>query len=114
MGRVLVCGSRDWQDIHAIRMRLVTLPPSSVIVHGGAVGADRIAAFLAEDFGFTVEEYKADWNRYGKPAGIIRNIEMLDTRPDLVVAFHRNNSRGTLHTITEARKRGILVEVHEG
>jgi hypothetical protein len=37
---------------------------------------------------------------------------MLDTKPDLVLAFQRDGSRGTQHTIDEARKRGIPVEVH--
>jgi hypothetical protein len=36
---------------------------------------------------------------------------MLDTGPDLVLAFQRNGSRGTQHTIDEARARGIPVEV---
>jgi hypothetical protein len=108
--RVLVCGSRDWEDIHAIRMRLLRLPPTSEIIHGGAPGADRVAAWLAEDFGFAVREYKADWSR-GKRGGPERNIRMLDQRPQLVLAFQRNGSRGTQHTIDEARRRGIPVEI---
>ena len=108
---VLVCGSRNWSDIHAIRMRLVKLPPSSVIIHGKAPGADTIAGWLAEDFGFTVREFPADWEQYGKRAGILRNLAMLDESPDLVLAFWDGESSGTRHTVTEARKRGIPVEV---
>lgn len=110
--RVLVCGSRDWDDIHAIRMRLVTLDPSTEIIHGGAPGADRIAGWLAEDFDFTVREFPANWDNYGKKAGILRNLKMLDEHPDLVIAFQRGASRGTQHTIDSARHRGIPVEVH--
>jgi hypothetical protein len=113
VSRVLVCGSRDWQDIHAIRMRLVKLPPSSEILHGDAPGADTIAKWLAEDFGFTVRAFPADWKTHDKAAGPIRNRLMLDENPDLVIAFHRNGSRGTADTIAEARRRGIEVEVHE-
>lgn len=109
---ILVCGSRDWTDIHAIRMRLVRLPPVSSIIHGAAPGADSIAAMLAEDFGFTVQAFPADRRQHGKRAGILRNLAMLDERPDLVIAFQRNGSRGTAHTISEARRRGIPVEVH--
>jgi hypothetical protein len=36
---------------------------------------------------------------------------MLDDEPDRVLAFQRNGSRGTQHTIDEARRRGIPVEV---
>lgn len=109
--RVLICGSRSWDDIQTIRMRLVTLPPDTVIVHGAAPGADTIAGMLATDFGFTVEAHPADWDRHGKRAGIVRNLAMLDTHPDLVVAFYDGVSRGTGHTISEARRRGIAVEV---
>lgn len=113
--RVLVCGSRDWSDIHTIRMRLLRLPPDATIVHGAAPGADTTAAWLAQDFGFTVEAHPADWKTHGKKAGVLRNIEMLDTEPHLVLAFWDGSSRGTAHTIREARKRGIPVEViHAG
>lgn len=110
--RVLICGSRSWADIHAIRMRLLRLPPTATVMHGGAPGADRTAAWLAEDFGFTVEEHPADWKTHGKRAGIIRNLEMLDQNPDLVIAFWDGESRGTAHTISAAKERGIPVEVH--
>lgn len=109
--RVLVCGSRDWQDIHAIRMRLIKLPPDAEIIHGGAPGADRTAGLLAADLGFTVREFPADWQTHGKRAGILRNLAMLDESPDLVIAFWNGESSGTRHTITEARKRNIEVEV---
>jgi hypothetical protein len=94
-------------------MRLLRLPPSAEIIHGGAPGADRIAGWLAEDFGFTVREFKANWDRGGKRAGILRNIKMLDASPDLVIAFWDGKSRGTKHTIDEAKRRGIPVEVLE-
>jgi hypothetical protein len=58
-----------------------------------------------------VEKFPANWERYGRHAGLERNLEMLDTNPDLVIAFQRNRSRGTQHTIDQARKRGIAVEV---
>ena len=108
--KVLVCGSRSWDNIHTIRMRILSLPDNTEIIHGGASGADRTAACLAEDFGFTVREFKADWDGEGKSAGFKRNLRMLDESPDLVIAFWDGRSRGTRHTITEARKRGIPVE----
>lgn len=109
---VLACGSRGWADIHVIRRRLLALPPDATILHGAAPGADAIAAGLAEDFGFTVRAYPADWETYGKRAGVLRNLRMLDEQPDLVLAFQIGGSRGTQHVINEARERGIAVEVH--
>jgi hypothetical protein len=120
--RVLVCGSRDWSDKAAIWRSLSALPGEHepvVIVHGAASrkvrgveqSADMLAAAVARELGFSVDPFPANWSHYGKAAGFIRNLAMLDTQPDRVFAFQRNGSRGTQHTIDEARKRGIPVDV---
>lgn len=88
------------------------LPLDSVIITGGARGADEIAAQAADYFGLSSVVIHAKWDKHGKRAGYLRNIEMLDMNPRLVIAFQREGSRGTQHTIDEARKRGIETEVH--
>lgn len=108
---VLVCGSRHWLDVSVIRERLRKLPAGTLILHGGARGADQIAGTIARTLGLQVREFRADWARLGKRAGYVRNVEMLDARPDLVLAFQLDGSRGTQHTIDAARERGIAVEV---
>jgi hypothetical protein len=108
---VLVCGSRDWPSFDVIAYALRQLPRGSTVLHGAARGADQMAGTLARGLGFYVWEFPADWRGQGRRAGILRNLAMLDTEPDLVLAFQRNGSRGTQHTIDEARKRGIPVEV---
>lgn len=108
---VLVCGSRDWPFPGIIEEELEKLPKKTIIMHGKARGADKMADEIAKRLGFKVKAYPADWKRYGKAAGIIRNNEMLDEEPDKVLAFQLDESRGTQHTINEARKRGIKVKV---
>jgi hypothetical protein len=117
--KVLVCGSRDWTDPEPIRARLqriIELWPwdldEPTVIHGDARGADTLAAGIALDLGFWVEAFPADWQTHGRRAGYLRNLLMLDQAPDLVLAFQRNGSRGTQHTIDQARKRGIPVEVY--
>jgi hypothetical protein len=112
--KVLVCGSRDWTDEQLIARVLLGLTTERhvEIIHGGARGADRIAAQIASEFEFDVQTFPADWRAHGRWAGLRRNLQMLDENPDLVIAFQRNGSRGTQHTIDEARRRGIAVEVH--
>ena len=109
--RVLVCGSRDWTDETRIFQRLSLLPFGTEIISGAASGADSLAAMVAQTLGFTVREFPADWNRHGRSAGYIRNNEMLNEDPDLVIAFWDGQSRGTAHTIYEAHNRAIPVEV---
>lgn len=112
--KVLVCGSREFADPFranlAITDRVAQLPPCEII-HGGARGADSMAATVALRMGRPVTMFPADWETHGKRAGVIRNLEMLAARPDLVLAFWDGKSRGTAHTITEARKRNVPVEV---
>lgn len=110
--RVLVCGSRVWDMPTWIGSRLAELPKNAEIIHGGARGVDTIAGTYASALGLKVTEYPADWHGQGKAAGIIRNGQMLDTKPDLVIAFWDGQSRGTRHTIEEARRRGIRVNVY--
>lgn len=113
--RVLVCGSRSFVEVKPIATRLQQLPPDAVIFHGGARGADTVVGMIAAELGFTVEPpYRADWQTHGKRAGFVRNLEMLDTDPDLVLAFWDGESRGTRHTIKEAKRRGIPVDVVAG
>lgn len=111
--KVLVCGDRYWSDAFRTELRLKKLPPGTVIIEGEARGADTIARDAALALGFEVRRFPADWKKYGRAAGPIRNREMLDQKPDLVIAFHSDlsKSRGTADTVREAKKRGIPVEV---
>ncbi len=111
--KVLVCGDRNWTDRRIIFKRLFDLPADSIIIEGGANGADLMAREVALDLGLEVVEFPAAWKKHGKSAGPKRNIKMLDTNPHLVIAFHGDlsKSKGTRHTVREARKRGITVEV---
>lgn len=114
--KVLVCGSRDWTNDDQIRFALVLLAAKYgplTVIHGAARGADQIAGSIATAEGHEVREFPADWRGKGKRAGIVRNLAMLDQEPHVVLAFQRNGSRGTQHTIDEARKRGIQTFVYE-
>jgi len=84
------------------------------IVHGAAQGADRIAHQEAQKAGLLVEPHPADWEKHGKAAGPIRNIEMARLGADLCIAFWDGQSTGTAHMMDEARKQGIPVEVVTG
>lgn len=76
------------------------LPPGSTAIHGGTPGLDTMAGEMALDRGLTVEEYAADWQRFGPAAGPRRNVEMVTkSRPDVAFAFPLGVSRGTQHCV---------------
>ena len=112
MKRVLVCGDRNWKDYDAIDRLVKTLPKGSVIIQGMCRGADLMARRAAIKHGYKYEDYPADWSKYGRAAGPIRNKQMLDEgKPDIVYAFHPNisESKGTKDMVNQAKKCGIEV-----
>lgn len=110
---VLVCGSRTWDEPLTMKRRLHQLPFDAEIIHGGARGADMMAATFARSLGIPETCYPAQWREHGKKAGILRNLQMLDRHPDLVLAFWDGVSSGTRHVIEEATRRDIDVEIIE-
>ena len=109
--RVVVTGSRDWTDVGVIRAALAELPSQSIIIHGGARGADTLAGSVALSLDFRVIRVAARWGVYGKAAGSIRNQEMIDMKPGLVLAFPMKGSIGTWDCVNKAKKAGIRVKV---
>lgn len=109
MKRVLVCGGRDYDNLGLVLSVLSErVTPDTVIIEGGASGADFLAKCVGKYLGATVETYPANWSKYGKAAGMIRNKQMLDEgRPDLVVAFP--GGFGTKGMIRLAREAGVDV-----
>lgn len=114
--RVLVCGDRNWTDEGAIRQELAKLPEDAVVIHGACRGADRLAGQIAQELDLSFEEYPANWEKFGKAAGPIRNEQMLLSGLDLVLAFHTDlsQSRGTAHMVRIASYAGIEVRVFDG
>lgn len=115
--RILITGSRDWTDkvavANAIREAWLTFgrPYGTIVVHGGATGADYIADVYAKRLGFITEPHKAEWDKHGKAAGPIRNKEMVDAGADVCLAFIKNNSKGATGCAALAEKAGIPVHI---
>lgn len=84
------------------------LPSDIEIISGMASGVDSVAVDFAACNWMKTHEYLADWEKYGKAAGPIRNKRMLlEGRPDLVVAFP--GGRGTMNMIKLAKEAGVEV-----
>lgn len=119
--RVLVCGGRDffaelWLkkelcDLVWQRGRFAKAPAQiKTLIHGGARGADLMAANFGIGCGLEVIEFKADWNKFGHAAGPIRNKQMIEEgKPDMAVAFP--GGEGTANMISQLIKAGIPVYI---
>lgn len=112
--RVLVTGSRTWEDADEIGYALLDaynhFGPFTLVSGACPQGADRIAEQIVEDWGLSgmeIERHPADWEKYGKRAGFIRNQEMVDSGIDFCLAFIRRGSKGASHTARIAKQAGI-------
>lgn len=115
--KILVTGSRNWQDRRTIENAIVVEGAglSFVLMHGGCpTGADAMTQQIADSWEVPCEIYHADWARHGKAAGPIRNQQMIDAKPDIVLAFLMPGSKGTQDCIRRAEKAGIECKVYEG
>lgn len=117
---VLVCGGRNYSDrtrayAELDRVCFADGNKDVMLIIGGANGADKLAAdwFFARlsmnrDYLMHVQTFPADWKKYGKAAGPIRNQQMIDeAKPELVVAFP--GGRGTEDMVRRARAAAIPV-----
>ena len=107
--KVLICGSRNFNDYEMVYNFVKSLPADTVIIEGGAKGADTFAHDSAVNLNLKIETYKADWDKHGKKAGYVRNREQLTKgKPDIVVAYSDNliESKGTKDMVQIAIKQG--------
>lgn len=107
---IAVTGGRDYQNKSVVFSALDKINAEhkiSLLIHGGARGADTLCRDWAVERNIPVELHNAEWDRLGKRAGIIRNQRMLDRNPDAVVAFP--GGRGTGHMVDSAKQQGFEV-----
>lgn len=109
--KVLICGGREYNHedkMNSVLDELLSKYPHMKIINGGARGADGLATIWARTRDVPCQQYFAEWKKYGKGAGPIRNQEMLDMeKPDLVIAFP--GGHGTADMMRRARAAKVPV-----
>jgi hypothetical protein len=86
-----------------LRRFVISLPSNSVVVSGGAKGADLEGQRVATDAKLLTEIILPDWEKHGRSAGFLRNGTIVE-HSDQVVAFWDGKSKGTLDTMRRARQ----------
>jgi len=109
MSTVLICGGRHFSNRRMLSEYMSAFPhPVTLVITGGASGADALAERWAETHHIPVRRFPADWKAHGKQAGPLRNQKMLDEgRPDFIVAFP--GGIGTADMMRRARKADIEI-----
>lgn len=125
--KVIIAGGRYFTNYPLLRTTLDKLfKGKDIIVVSGACntgkltynrpdgtavcGADGLGEKYAAERGYKVEAYPADWSLHGRSAGYKRN-EVMAGVAQALVAFWDGESRGTMHMIDIAKKKGLRGKV---
>lgn len=111
--QVIIAGGRYFSNYDLLKERCDFFFQNrrpTAIVCGEARGADSLGKQYAKENSIPVMSFPADWDKYGKRAGYIRNEEMADNA-DALIAFWDGQSRGTRNMIEIAKRKGRLVRI---
>ena len=114
---MIICGGRDFDDYELFQNcmdRLLTYYEEIRLVSGHASGADRFAERYAAERGIEIEVFPAEWKKYGRAAGPIRNREMLDYAKEAIpeiAAFWDGKSKGTKDMLKRAQDAGVKIHI---
>lgn len=112
--KVIIAGSRSFADYEKLKSVCDSILPNLYseprisILSGTSSGSDSLGERYAKERGYTLNRYPADWKRYGKAAGPIRNRQMVKDA-DAAIVFWDGQSRGTKNLIEEANRHGLKV-----
>lgn len=115
--KLIVAGGRDFNDYDLLSRVLFAMAEDELadkavsIVSGLAKGADALGFQFAKEYDITLYEFPADWTKYGKRAGFLRNEEM-GQFSDGLLAFWDGKSRGTKHMIEYMRSLDKPIQIY--
>jgi len=111
--KTIIAGSRNCYDFKIVLNAIKEsgfADEITEVVSGGALGVDKLGEKFAHKFDIPLKIFLADWKKYDKAAGPIRNREMSEYA-DALIAVWNGKSRGTANMIEEAKKRNLKMFV---
>jgi len=111
--RVIIAGGRDFNDFRKLSevcMHMLQNKKNVEIVSGTCKGADKLGEQFAKFAGYSIKQFPASWDEFGKSAGYLRNKEMAEYA-DALIVFWDGKSKGTKHMIDLAEKMNLRVKL---
>ena len=83
----------------------------TAIISGGASGVDQSGERYARENSIPLEIYQANWRRYGRSAGYVRNSLMADKAgPEgALICCWDGISKGSKNMLETARRKGLKI-----
>jgi len=113
MFRVIIAWGRTFKDydrLCSVCDYMLQNQKEIEIVSGTAMGADKLGEKYAQERGYKIARFPAEWNTYQKAAGFIRNKKMAEYS-DALIAFWDGRSKGTEHMINLAKQYGLKMKI---
>ena len=118
--KLIICGGRGFSDYELLKLIADNLlekhdlsPDEVEVISGHCDGADKLGERYADEHSMKCAIFPAEWQKYGKCAGPIRNTQMIeyafDAELPMVIAFMNERTRGTMDTVKKAEKKGFEV-----
>lgn len=104
-----IVGSRTFSDYKLLDETLTRFNqdnPITEIVSGGARGADSLAEKWANTNNIPVVVFPAEWEKYGRRAGMIRN-RLIISECEHCIAFWDGVSHGTKNDIDLCQRQNV-------
>jgi len=109
MKRIIIIGSRrrdevvDWLIVEQIFLN--NYIPGDIIISGGCPkGGDKFAEELSAKYEIPIIIFPADWKKYGRSAGFIRNTDIAKNGDVVIACVAPNRKGGTEDTIKKFKK----------
>lgn len=122
--RIIIAGTRDFDDYELLKFKVDRIVEKEFkncyisIVSGTCKGADQLGESYARTKGYHLYKFPAEWDKYGRKAGPLRNEkmakfasgELIDNEcVGVLIAFWDGKSRGTKNMIENAHKYNLKV-----
>lgn len=105
--KLLIAGSRTIKNFNFEGL----IPPTcDTILSGGAAGIDFFAEKYADKHKLSKIILRPQYNLYGRAAPLRRNEELVCIADEVLIVWD-GKSKGTLHTIKYAKKKGKRLKI---
>ena len=104
--RLIIAGGRNYVPTRADRTFLDSIKNVTEVVSGCASGADFAGELWATLNNIPIKRFPAEWSKYGRGAGPLRNLKMAKYA-DALVAFP--GGRGTANMCIQAEQHDVKI-----
>jgi hypothetical protein len=111
--KIIVAGSRDFNNYELLKEtmdKIIGEETDITIISGCARGADKLGERYAEERKYKLELYPAEWDKFGRASGYIRNRSMA-LNGEVCVVFWDGQSKGTQHMINLSNEYNLKTHI---